>query len=130
MKYEKTTLEVIVSAQEWTDEVFRLLNKEKLFPKRSRWLGAQDLAKECNKLLSLMRYANRLPTDIQTTMEERTLAVWKAVGTASAIAGMINDVVRRFGLDADEFKNSVRLYNMMMPRLVKWAESHNKPTRS
>lgn len=134
---DETGLHVLVLAQDMTDEVYRLLTKQitvtnengekqkiELFPKRTRWLTGVRLAEKCDELLDLIRDANALPTNVPSLMTKRTEEAFEAYATAKKIAGSINDVQRRQHLSLDYFKNWARLYNIMLPALKSWANSH------
>ncbi len=136
---ENTGLRVLTLAQDMTDEVYRLLTKQisvrdengekkkiEMIPKRTQWLYGVRLANKCDDLLDLIRNANALPTEIQSLMQTRTEEAYKAYAKAKEIAGSINDLQRRRNLSLEHFKNWARLYNIMLPPLKAWAESHKK----
>ena len=50
-KSHTSEMMVVVVAQNLYDETLRLLCKEELFPKKSRWLMAQEVAQTANRFL-------------------------------------------------------------------------------
>lgn len=135
----ETGLHVLVLAQDMTDEVYRLLTKQitvadengekkkvELFPKRTWWRDGARLANKCDDLLDMIRDANALPMDQEDTWRIRTKEAFQAYAMAKKIAGAINDLQRRQNLSMEHFKNWARLYNIMLPALKSWANSHMK----
>lgn len=119
---EEKTLMVLVVAQELYDETLRLLCKEDLFPKRSRWLMAKDIAEMAGRFLDMGRYANGIKADTPELARKRHNAQREAVALLYALDGKMEAAKRHYQIDADRLKNWAHLYNHDMKLFKAWID--------
>ena len=125
-KSHTSEMMVVVVAQDLYDETLRLLCKEELFPKKSRWLFAQDIAKTANRFLDLVVYANGIIVDTPELALERHNAQRRAVAWCKALNSGMERARRHYNFSADYLKNWTHIYNHEKKLLTGWISSDKK----
>jgi hypothetical protein len=125
-KTYKSELMVVVVAQDLVDETLRLLCKEELFPKKSRWLMAQEIAKTANRFLNWVVYANGIVVDTPELASERHNAQRRAVAWCKALNSGMEGARRHYKFSADYLKNWAHIYNHEKKLLTAWISSDKK----
>jgi hypothetical protein len=125
-KKYKSELMVVVVAQNLYDETLRLLCKEELFPKKSRWLMAQEIAKTANRFLDLVVYANGIIVDTPELAKERHNAQRRAVALCKTLNSGMERARRHYKFSADYLKNWAHIYNHEKKLLTGWISSDKK----
>ena len=125
-KKNDNELMVVVVAQGLCDETLRLLCKEELFPKKSRWLMAQEIAKVANQFLDLVVYANGIIVDTPGLALERHNAQRRAVAWCKALNSGMERARRHYSFSADYLQNWAHIYNHEMKLLTGWISSDKK----
>jgi len=117
---------VVVVAQGLYDETLRLLCKEELFPKKSRWLMAQEIAKTANRFLDMVNYANGIIVDTSELAKERHNAQRRAVALCKTLNSGMERARRHYKFSADYLKNWAHIYNHEKKLLTGWISSDKK----
>ena len=125
-KKYKSELMVVVVAQNLYDETLRLLCKEELFPKKSRWLMAQEIAKTANRFLDMVNYANGIIVDTPELAKERHNAQRRAVALCKTLNSGMERARRHYKFSADYLKNWAHIYNHEKKHLTGWISSDKK----
>ena len=125
-KKYKSELMVVVVAQNLYDETLRLLCKEELFPKKSRWLMAQEIAKTANRFLDMVNYANGIIVDTPELAKERHNAQRRAVALCKTLNSGMERARRHYNFSADYLKNWTHIYNHEKKLLTGWISSDKK----
>lgn len=125
-KKYKSELMVVVVAQNLYDETLRLLCKEELFPKKSRWLMAQEVAQTANRFLDLVVYANGIIVDTPELAKERHNAQRRAVALCKTLNSGMERARRHYKFSADYLKNWAHIYNHEKKLLTGWISSDKK----
>lgn len=122
---ERTPM-VCVVGEELADETLRILRKEKLFPKKSRWLIAMKIADLANEFADTIEYANSLNASTislateRMEEQEKAWALLKTLNRAMERARRVND------FEPENIKNWARLYNQEAKLLSGWKASEKK----
>ena len=125
-KEYKNELMVVVVAQKLYDETLRLLCKEELFPKKSRWLMGQDIARVANQFLDMVVYANGIIVDTPELAKERHNAQRRAFALCKTLNSGIERARRHYKFSADYLKNWAHTYNHEKKLLTGWISSDKK----
>ncbi len=125
-KKYKSELMVVVVAQDLLDETLRLLCKEELFPKKSRWLMGQDIARVANQFLDMVVYANGIIVDTPELAKERHNAQRRAVALCKTLNSGMERARRHYKFSADYLKNWAHIYNHEKKLLTGWISSDKK----
>ena len=125
-KEYKNELMVVVVAQKLYDETLRLLCKEDLFPKKSRWLMGQDIARVANQFLDMVVYANGIIVDTPELAKERHNAQRRAFALCKTLNSGIERARRHYKFSADNLKNWAHIYNHEKKLLTGWISSDKK----
>lgn len=125
-KKYKSEMMVVVVAQNLYDETLRLLCKEELFPKKSRWLMAQEIAKTANRFLDMVNYANGIIVDTPELAKERHNAQRRAVALCKTLNSGMERARRHYKFSADYLKNWAHIYNHEKKLLTGWISSDKK----
>lgn len=125
-KSHTSEMMVVVVAQNLYDETLRLLCKEELFPKKSRWLMAQEIAKTANRFLDMVNYANGIIVDTPELAKERHNAQRRAVALCKTLNSGMERARRHYKFSADYLKNWAHIYNYEKKLLTGWISSDKK----
>lgn len=115
-----------VNAQDFFDEVLRLLSKEELFPKKSRWQMAEKIADNANDFLDTVCYANNIIADTPDLAVERHNAQRKAFALCKVVNSGLERARRHYKFNPDYLKNVMRLYNSQKALLTSWISYDKK----
>ena len=109
-----------------TDEIFKKLTQESIFPRRSRWVMAHKIADLANDYMDAVVEANDPKVQTKALRDRRYTLQQIAIGKLSALDVKLSQAVRVFNLNPDEFEVISGKINECSKLLASWVESDVK----
>ena len=104
----------------------RKLCQEGLFPKRSRWLLAVDLAHQLNDVVNTIREANETKVVTLDEWGDRHRLLTSAVAKLKTFDAALDDAVYVLDINPDQLSETARLINELNAKLAAWIASDTK----
>lgn len=104
----------------------RKLCQDSLFPKRSRWLLAGDLARQLNDVANTIREANETKVVTLDEWGDRHRLLTSAVAKLKAFDAALDDAVYVLDINPDQLSETARLINELSAKLAAWIASDTK----
>jgi len=114
------------AANEFSEYVLRLLCKEDLFPKRSRWLMSGKLADMVNDFHTAIFRANEINVVTPQERDERHYQITMALAHLMAIDAKMNLAMRVLDIEPNLLEHYAHLANECRSRIMTWKNSDKK----
>ena len=113
-------LMALVVAQELYDETLRIICKEDLFPKKSRWLFAEKIANTANDFTGMISYANSIEADTPKLALERHEAQRLAWALLAKLNTLMENAQRHYRFNPNRIGHWCHIFNRERGLLSRW----------
>lgn len=122
----ESRLAVVTKCSELCGYTLKFINREGIFPKRSRWMMAEKIADLVNNFYDAVNIANETNVTTASEAEFRMLHITEAIAYLNALDSKMNFAVDVFDINPDLLDFWASLMNQEKKLLSGWKSSEKR----